>query len=79
MVVDMFNTFDQQKDVTLAEIPVNAQLSVKVMRYAGGKPKVQIVRVNSGRYIKLGRLAASELQELLPALLTALEHIQSQK
>ena len=46
---------------------------VSVMRYAGGKPKVDIKRLaygagKKGVYCKLGRFSEYELEKLIPAL-----------
>jgi hypothetical protein len=53
---------------------------VSVMRYAGGKAKLDIKRLaygayKKGEYLKLGRLAKFELVDLLPVIDEAMEYM----
>lgn len=56
------------------------KFTVSVMRYNGGKPKVDIKRLaygagKKGEYLKLGRLAKHELKHLMPILNEAMDYL----
>lgn len=57
------------------------KFSVCVMRYRGGKPKLDIKRLaygagKRGEYLKLGRLAKFELKDLLPIINEAMNYME---
>ena len=62
--------YDNSKDQQLDQIAVDGtDLVLTVYSYAGGKPKVQLIRCNeAGYYSKLGRIKVSELEALAYAL-----------
>lgn len=58
----------------------DTRITVGVFSYNGGEKKLQIVRENKDqngawRYTKLGRLSKSEINEILPVMLKAVENM----
>jgi hypothetical protein len=76
--------FDASKDEELFSVSSKPgalarmqKLVVKVCRYNGGLPKVQMYRTSeNGSMLKLGRLAQKELEVILPLLTEANEFIK---
>jgi len=75
--------FDRTKDEELfsvstvkGELPRLNVMTVKVMRYDGGEPKVQIYReADKGMPLKLGRLTQKEVAVIIPLLQKASDFI----
>lgn len=64
----------------LGQASTKYQFQVNVMRYDGGKPKMDIKRLaygagKRGEYVRLGRLAKFELERLLPVISEAMKHM----
>lgn len=84
-------SYDRQQDETVwsKEVYISDPMGaastkykfvVSVMRYAGGKPKIDIKRLaygagKKGEYLKLGRLAKFELDGLIPVFREAMENM----
>jgi len=64
--------YEPEKDVTIKTLLDGGEddVSVDVKKYGDGPEKIQISRMISGRFAKLGRLTIDEAEEVADAILT---------